>query len=286
MQSVRSINHRVSTKIRKIYLLKSNNSPYLSGDVFADNADVSVFENRLRRRNNMREIADANVIFCPSNKIDDFFEMYGKSLSAKVLIFGNSDEDFEIFEHKVPKSVRRIYLQNANFVDNRIRCLPIGIENSKLATNGIVKNFNEFTELNHKSNRLLIGPFSPTHPERKIVLENLREITGAVVTTERLKPKNYGALANDFKYIASPRGNGIDTHRFWEAFYRNSIPVVKKSGWSQALAYLQLPYIEVNEWSPEEIKNLLNSPYSLIQNPRDYDQLWWPYWKKLIMSDC
>jgi hypothetical protein len=36
----------VSTKIRKIYLLKSNNSPYLSGDVFADNADVSVFESK------------------------------------------------------------------------------------------------------------------------------------------------------------------------------------------------------------------------------------------------
>ena len=31
------------------------------------------------------------------------------------------------------------------------------------------------------------------------------------------------------KYVASPRGNGIDTHRFWEALYLGAIPVVESS---------------------------------------------------------
>lgn len=31
------------------------------------------------------------------------------------------------------------------------------------------------------------------------------------------------------KYLASPRGNGIDCHRFWEAQYLGVIPVVKHS---------------------------------------------------------
>jgi hypothetical protein len=31
------------------------------------------------------------------------------------------------------------------------------------------------------------------------------------------------------KYVASPRGNGIDCHRFWEAQYLGVIPVVEHS---------------------------------------------------------
>jgi hypothetical protein len=31
------------------------------------------------------------------------------------------------------------------------------------------------------------------------------------------------------KFVLSPRGNGIDTHRTWETLYLGSIPIVKTS---------------------------------------------------------
>jgi len=48
------------------------------------------------------------------------------------------------------------------------------------------------------------------------------------------------------KFCLCPRGNGIDTHRFWEAQYLNTIPVILRSDWTQA--YSNLPILLVNSW--------------------------------------
>lgn len=39
--------------------------------------------------------------------------------------------------------------------------------------------------------------------------------------------KYYGRVAGH-RYVAAPRGNGLDTHRFWEALYLGCVPIVEK----------------------------------------------------------
>jgi hypothetical protein len=46
--------------------------------------------------------------------------------------------------------------------------------------------------------------------------------------------------------VISPRGNGLDTHRLWEALYLGSLPIVKTS--SLDLLYQNLPVLIVQEW--------------------------------------
>ena len=59
----------------------------------------------------------------------------------------------------------------------------------------------------------------------------------------------------DCGLVLCPRGNGMDTHRFYEALYVGAIPIVLKSSYASKLARLyKLPHIALDNWL--EIGNL------------------------------
>ena len=49
------------------------------------------------------------------------------------------------------------------------------------------------------------------------------------------------------KFILSPWGNGIDTHRFWESLYSGSIPITKDH--YIYASFSSIPKLLVNEYS-------------------------------------
>jgi hypothetical protein len=255
---------------------RQNSSPYISGDFFADISDVQLFAPRLRGRSySRRELNDAKVIFCPSNRIEEFVDLYGGEISPRILIFGNSDEEFTDFPFKIPASVKRIYLQNCQFEDERIKLLPIGLENLKLGMNGSPKLL---VDSKPKKNRVLIGPFGPTHQERA-ELAKLKNVQGPWdFISERLTPVEYSRLAASYSFIAAPRGNGVDTHRFWETLYRGAVPIVLKSKWEQALAYLNLPHHAIQSWEPNVIAELVEKFPEPSFKPKELGPLWADWW--------
>jgi len=58
--------------------------------------------------------------------------------------------------------------------------------------------------------------------------------------------KSYLMQMAKHQFCLCPRGNGIDTHRFWEAQYLNTIPVLLRSDWTPA--YSNLPILLVDSW--------------------------------------
>jgi hypothetical protein len=55
--------------------------------------------------------------------------------------------------------------------------------------------------------------------------------------------------------VLCPRGNGLDTHRFYEALYVGAVPIVLKRSYSARIAKeLKLPHITVRHW--REIRDL------------------------------
>ena len=225
---------------------------------------------------------EAKVIFCPSNRIEEFLDVYGAKINPRILIFGNSDEEFTDFAFKVPNSVKRIYLQNCQFLDDRIKLLPIGIENLKLGVNGsprlLINN-------KPKKKRILIGPFGPTHEER-VELTKLRNLQGPWdYVSDRISPDGYSRLAANYSLIAAPRGNGIDTHRFWETLYRGGVPVVLRSNWQQALTYLNLPLRAIQSWEPGAIEELVETFSEPDFEPKAVGPLWANWWLNQFKQD-
>ena len=270
---------------KRSYYWKKNSEPFLSGDLFADKSDIAMYPPKFRGpKPTKSKVAKANVIFCPSDYIESFLEEYKNFIHAKVLIVGNGDRDFLEFPNQLPSSVKQVFMQNLQFMDSRFSCLPIGLENIRLATNGLPELFRDGGLPSNGMEAALIGPFGNTHPER-LELTNFGDIDGPwVYFDERLTPKQYANIARKFQFVATPRGNGVDTHRFWETLYRGSVPIVKSGPWSNQLRYLKLPFLEVDEWQPQLVRQLITKNLGSNFNPRTQNNLWWPEWKNKISS--
>ena len=64
-------------------------------------------------------------------------------------------------------------------------------------------------------------------------------------------------------FCISPRGNGLDCHRTWEALYLGTIPVVTRSALTDHFS--DIPMVVLDDWS--EFK-------SVEFSPQRYAQLW------------
>jgi hypothetical protein len=273
---------RLVKKGMQLILWHSNSEPYLSGDLFADKADVNVFPPAMRElQPSRKKISEAKVIFCPSEYLERFLDEYGKIVTARVLILGNGDRDFHHLDFNFPGSIRKLFVQNLMFESPRAQVLPIGLENRRLAANGLMHNFSLETWMQEKSKLLLVGPFGDTHVDRK----GLDSFNSSVHTTKlisRISPTQYSIQLRSSKFVACPRGNGMDTHRFWECLYVGAKPVVRISDWSTMITRLGLPIIEIEEWNQPDIELKLLGYENAPLNPRAIPSLWWPYWRSEI----
>ena len=265
--------------MRMVINLRKNSSPFLSGDFFADLCDVSLYESRFRQRPpSDSEITSARSIFCPSHHYERMIIEYGHLISAPILILGNSDRDFEGPLQELPSSVNKVYRQNSSYFDDKHRFIPIGIENLRLGLNGQIKYFSEKYFRKNKSSKVLVGPFKPTHSERNALLALTSNFDPDYLFLQgRLSPKDFAEIASGFRYVAAPRGNGLDTHRFWEALYRGSYPVVLKSKWSELISSMGLPIVEIRSWSVAELRRVANLELPNF-NPKSLKALWADYW--------
>jgi hypothetical protein len=93
---------------------------------------------------------------------------------------------------------------------------------------------------------------------------------------------NYSRI---FKYIAAPRGNGLDTHRLWETLYRGAVPVVKRSAWSQSIIELGIPMVQLQSWDFDEFVAQTENVTLVSINPESIPLLWMEYWERAFGSD-
>ncbi len=269
-------------KFRQQIYRNRTSYPFLSGDAFALACDVIAYSGA---KDSTEEISQAKSIFCSSERLEEFLSDYTHFINAEILVLGNTDRDFYALDIEFPKTIRVVYLQNSHISDDFFKSLPIGLENIRYGRNGLPSLFpRRFTEI-EKVNSILVGPFSPTHPER-LELNTWEDIHDSRITyiSKNLKPKKLTDIASRYRFVACPRGNGTDTHRFWEALYRGSIPVVKESAWSRSIAELGLPLIQLSGWSFEEFLDRISEFDDFTFDPRDLEILWMPHWKDLFNS--
>lgn len=262
-----------------------NSKPYLSGDLFADNADYVHMPLPFRyNRSWYKDLKSAQVIFCPSETLQEFLQGFGKELTAKVIISGNGDHEFHKQLTDIPTSIKHLFIQNSFISDNKlISTLPIGIENFRFGVNGLPWLMGPGRD-KVKVNKVLMGPFGLTHPDRISAFKLFSTENGAVdLVSERTTPRAFARTMRSYKFVAAIRGNGVDTHRLWESLYRGAFPILKADHWSQSLAKYELPLQIVQDWTLEEMEKILGTRLPQFA-PSKIESLWWPYWRRLINS--
>ena len=171
---------------------------------------------------------------------------------AKLFLIGGSDEAFGEDDHYLLEG-RSAFVQNLRGrMSQRVRPLPIGIEDLSYARNGMPWNFRRAFVNENKLDKVLVGPFRPTSPSRTRLLALTSGYENCLVVHGRMPAARYASLAAHHRFVACPEGNGMDTHRFWETLYRGSIPMVIDSPFIRNWQDLGVPMVVLDDWSDIE----------------------------------
>ena len=89
--------------------------------------------------------------------------------------------------------------------------------------------------------------------------------------------KEYYKLIGEYKYVVSPEGNGIDTHRHYDALYAKSIPIVEDS-FEMKIKFQDLPVLWTKDYS-ELDKDYLESEYKkFLEREYNFNKLFKSYY--------
>lgn len=271
------IQHACFTQVR------ASSAPYISGDTFRSEADFIYDETSTSFDPALVKAQD--VIFVKGDMVESFFESKHSEIeNPYILITHNSDESLpgKFASYLDDSKIIVWFSQNVDgYQHEKLIPIPIGIAN-QYWEHGSIKTLNVLKHMRKNINRpfLLVMNFAAsTHPERQVV----QELFEKEYYCFRRSKKKYIAYLTDFalaKFILSPRGNGLDCHRTWEALYMGAVPIVKTSPLDPM--FKDLPVLIVKDWK-EINEEMLKETWDAWECPcQEHEKLFFPYWKSLI----
>jgi len=187
------------------------------------------------------KIVKHNDVITLDNDINNIFYIIGKQLTNFmyefftsitydfVIFFGTSDHSFTLSKFSklltLPK-LKYIYAQNyTDVIHDKIILLPIGLSDFRTKEN----YYNDEIVFNQskKINKILISYHGPTNQVRRPLIKQTNSKN--VIVSEKMEHKDFVINLSKYKYSLCLKGNGFDTHRFWESIWVNTIPIVLKS---------------------------------------------------------
>jgi hypothetical protein len=211
---------------------------------------------------NISKIKPGDYIFI---NLDNFYHFVNFTKSSLIkdlnLVTHNSDLSFtkEHFE-SVKNIVNKVYAINCTFNNENVIKIPLGFSDrlepiiSKMNPDVTKENF-LYVNFNIHSGRI-----SERTECRKYFLQ-FNWITFEDLVTES---KYYETLSKS-KYCVCPIGAGLDTHRFYESIYFNTIPIIKRNAISDL--HEKFPCIIVDNWDEinyEDLNNDYEKNYNIL----------------------
>lgn len=252
--------HKIKTFFRRYINRKQGihrpaSYPYITGDGFRSISNF-IFDQFLDF--NPEDINFGDIVFVRNNYVEFFFKKIHPKIKYRYILISHN-EDYNLtnkFNSYIDDKIIHWYAQNANFKNEKLTLLPIGIQNFNT---GKEDNFIEYIDniknldYQNKKNRILFGfNVHPNIPSRQEAFNYLSK--SDLCDHINKKRKEYYETLINYKYMASPEGAGIDCHRTWEAIYLGVIPIIIRSDFSEQLEKQGFPILIIDKWS--DIQNL------------------------------
>ena len=217
-------------------------SPFLSSDSYAIKVSRSRYKGE-EEETFLKAIESGSLptsIYLPSKSARLASKLLSESqLGTKSLVLGDDDIIFTAKElEDLFPSIHRIYAVNLIDISNRVTAIPLGLESPSYRSAGRLRDFYRKIYYQTKVRRysFLAVWNNETFPGTRIEALNVYFNTKETYATgARIAPQTFHHLARKSLFVVCPRGNGLDTHRVWEALYLGAIPIVKKSEYFAAL---------------------------------------------------
>ncbi|HSX25597.1 MAG TPA: hypothetical protein VLE89_01150, partial [Chlamydiales bacterium] len=228
-------------------------------------------------------VQPGSAIFVKTDMIDLFFrEIHPRLAHPYVLVSHNSDHPAPGPNQALLDDPKLIawFAQNVEAAHPKLHPIPIGIANRYWGHGNPEVLQNAIAKPKSKQHLLYFNfTIQNYHAERW----PLFHLFGYAPFSYRPGKRRFDIYLNDLsssKFILAPRGNGLDTHRLWEALYLDSFPIVKTSPLDAV--YDGLPVIVIQEWE-EVTESFLNQKYDEFTHASfSLDRRYLPYWLSLI----
>ncbi len=277
------------TKLLSERILESANKhqyDFITGEKFINLGhirsapDYGVIPNYIHL-NGSKIIITNQLLYCHIHLLEGFLTNleFDPNASTK-LITHNEDWPATLDKlNTLPTNIRKWFSTNVESTHERMRGIPIGLPNSYWKPHGqlgLIKEYMQDTR--EQENLLFVCINTNTNPEKRY--ECINAVSNWSHIYHRLDYHHYIRAMHNHKFVASPRGNGIDCHRTWEALYLGCIPIVERSN---AMSYFsELPILFIDSWN-EVTPSFLAQKWEEMQNSvYNLDMLWMQYWREEI----
>jgi hypothetical protein len=263
---------------------RSSSFPYMSGDTFRSYCDYIVDETAVTLI--PEQVKAGETIFLKTDYLEFFFNQLHPRIANKyILVTHNSDRSFPgpfAYMLEDPKLMAWFGQNLEDCQHPKLHPIPIGLAN-RCWPHGSVDNMLQVLQSTstQKKTTLLYMNFQPeTYPlERAPLYKRFKKKSFCTVS----KPtdfKSYLMELTQAKFVLSPRGNGLDCHRTWEALWMGAIPIVKSSSLDPLFA--GLPVLIVNDWKKVTQEFLEEKWEEMNGKEWLWDRLEATYWFNLI----
>ena len=244
---------------------------------------------------------DGYLNFCNENNIcyikTDFF--YAGQINWRGQIHPSKIEDICVIGHSdypvtdsISEKFKKIFCINKHGNSKKSFGIPLGITNDcdDSYLHKIYGNQDIMIDVMNmdiaKNNLAYINFNVSTYPfERQTILDLFLDkewsYSGSIENTLEGR-KRFLMDIKSSKFVFCPRGNGIDTHRLWEALYMGSYPIVKRENAHDL--FDGLPILFIDDWS-EINEDMLNEKFEEYNNiDWNLEKLKISYWKDFILK--
>jgi hypothetical protein len=229
---------------------RPDSRPFISGDGFRRIAHHILDETRSRLRTD--RLRPGDIIFVATHLAKTFFLESAPQIRVPyTLITHNSDmaAGAELIG-LIDENVRAWFAQNNTFVHERVTPIPIGLENLHHYRAGIPDKIAALRRQRQKRNRVLVSFNVRTNPaERGAIHDLARQLECADCIPQWLDQDAYLRTLAEYRFVVSPPGHGLDTHRTWEAMYLRVVPIVGDSVPMRSFEKLGLPIWILQNWN-------------------------------------
>lgn len=260
--------------------------PYLAGDTFREFAEYVYDETTQDLK--PEDVRAKGTIFVKTDLLNEFFQNIHPHLPPYILITHNSDlpipRPYQAYLED-PKLIAWFGINVENFIHNKLHPIPIGITNRYNSVGGdlgLIQQMEDKLSTYRKKHLLYLNFSLNSYPKERYKVYNLFKSKKFCLVRDNLSYRNYYTDIAESKFVLSPRGNGLDCHRTWEALYLNAIPVVRTS--SIDSLYNDLPVLIVKQWEELNEKSLNQKYKQLSITKNRKEKLKADYWYNKIRS--
>jgi hypothetical protein len=191
-------------------------------------------------------------IFCYTHRLKELSKKIHLFKNNFVLITHNSDGEIryepEILNILNCPKLDKWYAQNMCINHEKLHFLPIGIANSQWS-HGNINIFSNEAIIQNSSNKTKNIYFNFNINTNKDKRDKCYEsLKNKLIWLDNVSPSENMIRLSQYKFCICPEGNGVDTHRLWEALYLKTVPIVIKSEFTNVLQKNNIPLIILDSW--------------------------------------